>query len=142
MERLKKSQIAKIFQDDGIDRKEILRSLKKELGIELDEGLSVEEQVDEVYRIYTETLDKLDEEGSKEYAPRTATGKIKLSKKEYIKELISKRKYTRAQLIEEANRYFEYNTENGSKGRVGRVIRELSHSGKLLELEGGILGIK
>jgi len=140
MQRLEKSQIANIFNEDSLDKKEILAVLEKELGIVLDEDLDTEEQIDEVFRIYTETLDKLDEEGTKKFATHTPTGKVKLSRKEYVLELISKRKYTKEQLIEQTNDYFEYEGKS-SKGRVNRVIRELKHSGTLVELTGGILGI-
>lgn len=140
MQRIERSQIANIFYEDGADKQEIYDSLKKELGIELDPDMDLEEQIDMVYKTYLDTLDKLDEEGAKRYAPKTSTGKIKLSRKDYIGELISKRKYTRETLIVQANEYFEYDAGKSSKGRVSRVIRELKQAGILVELEGGILG--
>lgn len=142
MERVTRQQIANIFYQEGVDKKEVLATIKKELDIEVDPSLDVEAQIDQVYGIYTETMDQLEKETSEKYAPKPKKGKkVKLSRKDYIIELVSKGEHTRDELVELTDEYFDYDEGKTSRSRVSRVLRELDHEGRLAESEEGIFSL-
>lgn len=144
MERLTREQIARIFNQEELNPEEVLDLIKDELGIEIDPSLDKETQIDEVFRIYNETLDKLDEkkkEQAQVYSKKKK--KVKLTRKDYIQELISKGEYTKDEVIALTDDYFDYEEGKSSRSRVGRVIREMKHEGTIVQdKESGILSTK
>ena len=143
MDRLTRDQIAKIFDKKELNPGEVLELIEKELGIKIDPTLPKEEQIDQVYDIYTDTLDKLDKKKVEHKRKSKKKKSTSFSRKEYIVELISQNKYTKNELIKMTDEYFDYSPGKSSKSRVSRVIRELKHEGKFnMDKTTGITSIK
>lgn len=148
MERITKEQIAKVFEQDELNPEEILALIEKDLGIKIDPKLPKKDQIDQVYEIYTKTMDELEaktkeeKKNSKKKKKKSSDKPYKLSRKDFVISLIEEGKYTRPELIEVTDKKFDYEEGKSSKGRVAKVIKELKAKGQLSESKEGILSTK
>jgi hypothetical protein len=143
MEDLTKADIRNIIDSPSLDQGEIISIIKNELKIEIDSDLSREEMVDEVYDAYQLALIEIESKtvDSKVKANKRANkAEKKLSKKEFIINLVKEGKYTEAEIRQVLDEEYGWHLLGKShKTRVSRTLRELRATDKIKETADGIL---
>jgi len=149
---LTKENIEKLIYSDYLSNEEIIETIKEEMGINIDPNLPKEEMVDEVWRVYQEALEQLEQKTAKAEVDSSSTnrrkkrrsyGTSKKTRKDFIIDLISKAEFTRAEVEEQLSEEYNYKVSGKSpKTRVSRVLRELEKKGKLGEEPNGVLFLK
>ncbi len=155
VDRLKREDLEKLLRSPALEIHDILKVAKDEfeVEIEVDESLSreetIEQIIDEVFDAYNRATIEVENDKYKlKVQKKTRTRKSKsadgkVSRKEFIINLVSEGKHDKNDIVEIVNEEYGY-TKRGrsSKTRVGKTIRELKASKVLSEAADGTLSIK
>ena len=142
MDKLTKDDIRAIIGNPEVADHEVRKIILEELKLKIPADLSRDAMVDFVYDEYQKALKNIEDkkiEASKENpiikkAPVKKQSNGKITKKEFIINLVKEGCYTRKQLIEKVDDHYGYTINNKtSKVRVSKVLKEL-HVNLLLEL--------
>tara|TARA_R100000458_G_scaffold59951_1_gene73197 strand:- start:21501 stop:21965 length:465 start_codon:yes stop_codon:yes gene_type:complete len=142
METLSREDIKAIIGNPSVEDYEVRKIILEELKLKIPDNMSRTEMVDFVYEEYQKALKNIEEKKSealksnpvvkKSKVKKSSNGKI--TKKEFIINLVKEGCYTRKQLIEKVDDHYGYTLKNKtSKVRVSKVLKEL-HVNLLLEL--------
>ena len=149
MQALTRDDISNIINSPLLDNKEIVGIIKDELRVDIDPDLTRDEMVSAVFEAYQVALEEVaikTEEAKQEVKieKAKALGKsVKISRKQFIVNLIGEGKYTKESIIDLVSEEYGYGvTGKKPTTRVGRVLRELNNAEKLEILADGILRIK
>ena len=144
MSVLTKDDIRNIIEMPGLEREEIVETIKKELDIIIEPDLTKEEMVDRVYDAYQLALQEIE---NKKDEAKVEASKIKQNTgssfnttvKDFILNLIKENKHTKKDIIDITNTERGYAAKGSTcKTRVSRVVRELTKQGKLKVAADGI----
>jgi len=144
MSVLTKDDIRNIIEMPGLEREEIVDTIKKELDIIIEPDLTKEEMVDRVYDAYQLALQEIE---NKKDEAKVEASKIKQNTsssfnttvKDFILNLIKENKHTKKDIIDITNTERGYAAKGATcKTRVSRVVRELQKQGKLKVAADGI----
>ena len=149
MQALTRDDIAHIINSPLLDNTEIVGVIKDELRVDIDPDLTREEMVEAVFEAYQIALEEVaiktkeaNQESKRVEAKRSGKPE-KVSRKQFIINLIEEGKYTKESIVDLVSEEYSYGMV-GKKPttRVGRVLRELDGQDKLQVLADGILRIK
>lgn len=143
MSVLTKDDIRNIIEMPGLEREEIVDTIKKELDIVIEPDLTKEEMVDRVYDAYQLALqeieNKKDEAKVQSAKVKQTSSSFNITVKEFILNLIKENKHTKKDIIDITNTERGYAAKGSTcKTRVSRVVRELIKQGKLKVAADGI----
>ncbi len=129
---LQRDEIAVLFEGN-LNITSVLKTIKTELGVEVDPGLPKEEMIDVVYEQYCKAIE-LVETKKEEFRQKDQKRKEKKKRREdrgptakaFILSLLKAGGHTRKEIINTVNDEYNYVARGKtSRNRVSRVIREM-----------------
>jgi len=149
MEKLTKADISNIIDSPQLSNSDIVQVVQEELNITISENLDRDQMVNEIYKVYTGAIKEIEKNKDVIDLPKPKTQKTqsidkgKITKKQFIINLIKEGKYHKAEIVETVISEFSYGiTGKSPKTRISKVIRELKAKDQLDELADGILRLK
>ena len=149
MQALTRDDIAHIINSPLLNNAEIVGVIKEELRVDIDPDLTREEMVEAVFEAYQVALEEVAiktreaKQETKRAEAKKAGKPEKVSRKQFIINLIEEGKYTKESIVDLVSEEYGYGiTGKKPTTRVGRVLRELNGEDKLQVLADGILRIK
>jgi len=149
---LQKEDFKELIFNPHIEPEELIDILKKEANIDVDPNIIREEMLDIVWEefckiraAYQEEVrnQKSDDELIKRKPKSKKSSKNKVSRKEFIVNLIKEGKYTKNEILQRVSDEFNYAQEGKTPNtRVSKVIKEMKQKGFLETSADGVLSIK
>ncbi len=149
---LQKEDFKELIFNPHIEPEELIDILQKEANITVDPDLSREEMLEIVWEEFCKIRAAYQEEIKKQRSdnelikrkPKSQTSSgVKVSRKEFIVNLIKEGKYTKASILQKVSDEFNYAQEGKTPNtRVSKVIKEMKEKGLLETSADGVLSLK
>jgi len=151
---LQKEDFKELIFNPHLDPEELVDILKEEADISINSDLSRQEMLDTVWDEFTKLREAYQEEMKNrknddeliKRRPKSKSSKSsgnKVSRKEFIINLIKEGKHTKPEIIELVSDEFNYAQEGKTPNtRVSKVIKEMKQKGLLETSADGVLSLK
>lgn len=148
-----KEDFKELIFSPHIETEELVEILEKEANIIVESDISREEMLETVWAEFCKLREAYNEEADKQRREESlikrkpkkssSTSKGKVSRKEFIMNLIEEGKHTKAEILEIVSEEFNYAQEGKSPNtRVSKVIKEMKQKGCLHKSADGVLSVK